>query len=171
MGLVLKAQYFLPENVNQLKWGYFPDIFGNYTQTTYTETQWKPFPLGRRKRETLVDQLSGQTYEKYDGEVKEVGSEKLRESSEVEYYDESFDDEFLNDDKQPEVNNFPKAREEDLMDTSGSRWLMYDGLGRLLTSKGLEGRPCVLRGICEAAEAKFTHQSGLVGELMHIIFS
>lgn len=28
LGLVLKAQYFLPETVNQLKWIYFPDIFG-----------------------------------------------------------------------------------------------------------------------------------------------
>lgn len=28
LGLVLKAQYFLIENVDQLKWIYFPDIFG-----------------------------------------------------------------------------------------------------------------------------------------------
>ena len=30
LGLVLKAQYFLPETVNQLKWIYFPDVFGEF---------------------------------------------------------------------------------------------------------------------------------------------
>lgn len=103
------------------------------------------------------------------GDFEEVGNEELKESSE--YYDESFDDEFEVDEKIPLAQNYPKAKDEELMDTSGSRWLMYDGLGRLLNSKGLEGRPCVLRGICEAAETKFTHHSGLLGELMHIAFT
>lgn len=30
IGLVFKAQYFLPETVNQLKWIYFPDVFGEF---------------------------------------------------------------------------------------------------------------------------------------------
>ena len=30
LGLLMKAQYFLPENTNQLKWIYFPDIFGKF---------------------------------------------------------------------------------------------------------------------------------------------
>jgi hypothetical protein len=105
--------------------------------------------------------------------VQEIGNEELQDSSETnaEYYDESFEDEYPEDDKTPQVQDFPKALEKELMDTSGSRWLMYDGLGKLLNSKGLEGRPCVLRGICEAAETKFDHYSGLLGELFHIIFT
>lgn len=146
---------------------------GNYTPTNFPEAQQKPFPLGRKKRETLIDELTGQKYEKYFGEVEEIGNEDLKESSESnsDYYDDTFEDEFSDDEKIPQRQNYPKALEEELSDTSGSRWLMYDGLGKLLSSKGLQGRPCVLRGICEAAETKFTHHSGLFGELLHIIFT
>lgn len=139
--------------------------------------QQKPFPNGRKRRETLTDELTGQKYEKYDVQVNEVGNEELRESnqtftgSESEYYDDDFDDEFEEDKKLLEIQNYPKPTEEELNDVSGSRWLMYDGLGRLLESKGLQGRPCVLRGICEAAETKFTHHSGVLGELLHIVFT
>lgn len=139
----------------------------------YAETLQKPFPLGRRKRETATDKLTGQKYEKYEAEVQEIGNEELKESSDStsDYYDDYFDDEFSEDEKIPKPQDFPNALEEELSDTSGSRWLMYDGLGKLLSSKGLQGRPCVLRGICEAAETKFTHHSGLFGELLHIIFT
>uniref|UniRef100_A0A182NF98 Protein brambleberry n=1 Tax=Anopheles dirus TaxID=7168 RepID=A0A182NF98_9DIPT len=37
--------------------------------------------------------------------------------------------------------------------------------------KGLNGRSCVLRAICESSEASFTHTSGLIGELLHIAFT
>lgn len=161
MGYLMKAFYLLPKNANQLKWNYFPDAFGNFTPTTYSENHWMPFPDGRRKRDIFASKFSAQN----------KGSEKLEESSEGDHFDESFDDEFLFDGKQPSPDNFPRAKDEELMDSSGSRWLMYDGLGRLLTSQGYEGRPCVLRGICEAAEVKFTHHSGLAGELLHIIFT
>uniref|UniRef100_A0A182PIB5 Uncharacterized protein n=1 Tax=Anopheles epiroticus TaxID=199890 RepID=A0A182PIB5_9DIPT len=52
-----------------------------------------------------------------------------------------------------------------------SRWLFYHMLEQLLEQKGLPGRVCVLRAICEASEATFTHTSGLIGELLHIAFT
>lgn len=143
----------------------------------YAVAQWKPFPSGRRRREIMTDKLTGQKFEKYESEVKEVGNEELREDNEAmaetesNYFDEEFDDEFEEDKKIPLIQNYPKPAEEELSDESGSRWLMYDGLGKLLESKGLQGRPCVLRGICEASETKFTHHSGVFGELLHIIFT
>lgn len=138
----------------------------------FAETQWHPFPNGRRRREIVTDKDTGQKYERYTGDVQEAGSVPLKEDdSDSEEFDESFEDEFEDDDKTLRLENFPKATDEELADTSGARWLMYDGLGALLSSKGLQGRPCVLRGICEAAESKFTHHSGLFGELFHIIFT
>lgn len=37
--------------------------------------------------------------------------------------------------------------------------------------KGFNGRSCLLRTICEAAEAKFSHSSGIIGELLHILLT
>lgn len=144
----------------------------------------------------MIDKVTGQVYEKYDGEIEEIGNEELKNSSNSEVYDDdTFEDEFLEDYKFIEQKNLVRFKiaqdfkirtrklkflqisvsdddeEEALMDTSSTRWLMYDGLSRLLSSKGLQGKPCVLRGICEAAETKFTHHSGLFGELAHILFA
>lgn len=138
----------------------------------FVQTQDHPFPNGRRRRrEIVVDELSGQKYEKYFGEVKQVGSEQLAGDVDSEYLEETFETDWGDDEETANPSNIPQASEAELADTSGSRWLMYDGLGKLLSSKGLQGRPCVLRGICEAAESKFTHHSGLFGELFHIAFS
>uniref|UniRef100_A0A182M731 Uncharacterized protein n=1 Tax=Anopheles culicifacies TaxID=139723 RepID=A0A182M731_9DIPT len=52
-----------------------------------------------------------------------------------------------------------------------SRWKFYRMLEQLFDQKGFNGRSCVLRAICEASEASFTHTSGLIGELLHIAFT
>lgn len=148
-------------------------ITGNYTPANFAETSLHPFPNGRRRRRSiLTDKQTGQKYESYEGEVHETGNVPLKDSSETEFeeYDE-YESEFAESEKIPLIQEFPKATDEELKDTSSTRWLMYDGLARLLSSKGIAGRPCVLRGICEAAETKFNHHSGLFGELFHIIFS
>jgi DM4/DM12 family len=157
--------------------GKFKAIFspsGNFTQLYPSLTKWQRFPLPgkRRRREILRDNYTGQKYEKYTAEVNEIGNEELKETHDGEYFydDDLFDDEFPGDGKIALKENLPAATEEELADTSGTRWLMYDGLGRLLNSKGLQGRPCVLRAICEAAETKLNHESGLLGELLHIVF-
>ncbi|XP_058122384.1 uncharacterized protein LOC131293223 [Anopheles ziemanni] len=55
--------------------------------------------------------------------------------------------------------------------TKDSRWTFYHILEQLFNQKGLNGRSCVLRTICESSDAGFTHSSGLVGELLHIAFT
>lgn len=166
---------------------------GNYTPANYAETKWQPFPNGRRRRrEILTDELTGQKYEKYYDEVQEINNSPLKEDMNAvsQQLDESFDDEYIENGKTPQFKDYPKATEEELQDTSSARFLMYDGLAKLLDSKkmqgwlllfiilskifsilSLSGRACVLRGICEAAETKFSHHSGLFGELLHIIFT
>lgn len=140
----------------------------------YAETHSQVFPNGRRrKREILMDKITGQKYEKYDGEVQEINNVPLDGAANLDsqYYDDFFEDEYVENGKTTQFEDYPKASAEDLADTSSSRWLMYDGLAKLLDSKKMQGRACVLRGICEAAEAKFSHHSGLFGELLHIIFT
>lgn len=41
----------------------------------------------------------------------------------------------------------------------------------IIDSKGLSGRPCVLRSICESAHTPFDFSNGILGELMHIVMS
>ncbi|KFB42347.1 hypothetical protein ZHAS_00010040 [Anopheles sinensis] len=52
-----------------------------------------------------------------------------------------------------------------------SRWTLYRALEKLSENYGLPGRPCVLRSVCEAAEAQFTHTGGIFAELLHIAFT
>ncbi|XP_058817543.1 uncharacterized protein LOC131680848 [Topomyia yanbarensis] len=52
-----------------------------------------------------------------------------------------------------------------------ARWVIYQALEAIADHKGFSGRSCLLRTICEAAEAKFTHSSGILGELLHILFT
>ena len=96
------------------------------TVSQYQETAWKPFPF-RRKREILTDKLSGQKYEKYDGEVKEIGNTELNDNVQTNnLYDEEevgmFDDYIDNQGNIPTLSDYPLKTEEELMDTSGTRW-------------------------------------------------
>ena len=171
LGLVMKAQYFLPESVDQLKWIYFPGVFGNYTPTNFATTAWQEFPNGkRRRREIMTDEMTGKKYEKFMEEAEVIRNTELIENED--YEDEDiFDDQFPEDEFVTKREDFPTPTEDEQNDNSASRWLVYDGFAKLLTSKGFNGRVCVLRGICEAAQAKFSHHSGLLSELLHIVFT
>lgn len=50
------------------------------------------------------------------------------------------------------------------------RWVIYQALEYVLRSKSIDGKQCVLRAICEASRLPFTHESGLLGEIFHILF-
>lgn len=52
-----------------------------------------------------------------------------------------------------------------------SRWNFYDIISAALVHKGFDGKVCLLRAICEAVKVKFSHQSGILGELLHVILS
>lgn len=136
-GWTMKAQYFLPETVEQLKFQFFPGIFGgNYTNTFLFDTKWHEFPNGRRRREVAVDPVSGQKYEKYDAEVEEVASEPLRNE-----IDDDFDDQFEEDKidqkmieewRQNEAKKNFINEVEDGPDLGSSRWEVYDAFGATL---------------------------------------
>lgn len=100
------------------------------------------FPNGRRRRrEILTDKVTGQKYEKYYDEVQEINNSPLREeeNSDSQQYDDTFDDEYIENGKAPQFKDYPKATEEELQDTSSSRFLMYDGLAKLLDAKKMQG--------------------------------
>lgn len=50
------------------------------------------------------------------------------------------------------------------------RWVIYQTLENILRSKAIDGKQCVLRAVCEASRLRFTHESGLLGEIFHILF-
>ncbi|XP_030387554.1 uncharacterized protein LOC115634125 [Scaptodrosophila lebanonensis] len=54
---------------------------------------------------------------------------------------------------------------------SSYRWTAYKGLEGLANRLGLQGRICVLKSICEAAEEPFHVANGLFAELFHILLT
>ncbi|XP_063705249.1 uncharacterized protein LOC134834479 [Culicoides brevitarsis] len=52
-----------------------------------------------------------------------------------------------------------------------SRWTFYDIIIGAIENQGYVGKSCLLRAICEAATVKFTHYSGIIGELLHVLLS
>lgn len=51
------------------------------------------------------------------------------------------------------------------------RWSIYESIEIILNSKGMHGKQCLLRAICEINQIPFhLEQSGLVGELLHVFF-
>lgn len=109
----------------------------------YNVTQLQPTKLRlERDVEHMKVDKYGQAYETYnvEAEVKSVG--------EVSHQDGETD-ESGNDDV---------------------RWAMYQALENVLRSKSIDGKQCVLRAICEASRLPFSHESGLLGELFHILF-
>ena len=134
----MKAQYFLPDRVDHLKTVYLPGFFGNYTPTNHLKEQKFPDSLweGRKKRDIAMDKISGQTFEKYDGILQEVGDEELVENNEVEDEEvDGFDDEFEGADLTKENFKYPDDTEFNLR---GSRWTTYDGLAKVLDRFGLK---------------------------------
>lgn len=134
----MKAQYFLPETIDQLKFQFFPDIFGGeYNNTFLFDTVWQRFPNGRRKREILLDPMSGQKYEKYEGEVRQVGNSLLEEE------EEEFDDEFEEDIEEKKIletwqKNEDERNKSELpngnieADLKVSRWIIYEAFASTL---------------------------------------
>lgn len=112
----------------------------------YNVTHLRPTRLRlERDVEYMKVDKYGQAYETYDveTEVKSVG-EVLPQHQDVETDDARNDDDV--------------------------RWAIYQVLENVLRSKNIDGKQCVLRAICEASRLPFSHESGLLGELFHILF-
>ncbi|XP_038114622.1 uncharacterized protein LOC6041203 [Culex quinquefasciatus] len=155
-GWVIKAQYFLPYNVDDLK-----------------PVRWPGWNGAVKKREA-----DGVHFEHY--EVNEVSIEMEKLSDEDDDGFEDGDDNYWLDEEEVERSQeadqqFPpnesNAKEVEGYNAEQSRWITYKTLEQVGGRYGAGGRPCVLRSICEAAGTEFSISGGVFAELLHVIFS
>ncbi|XP_065335934.1 uncharacterized protein LOC135936874 [Cloeon dipterum] len=66
--------------------------------------------------------------------------------------------------------NYPLYPEMPRNASSLDRWGLYESLEGVLERFGLQGRPCMLRAVCEAAAHSVDHD-GIVGAALHILLS
>ncbi|XP_053672682.1 uncharacterized protein LOC128723001 [Anopheles nili] len=169
-GWVMKAQYFLPTKVDDLK----PELWENWNDSRRA--------LVRRdlqdSRVPVVRLPTARGYERYDISDVELHEESLPE----EQFDDGDDNYWMDvdDDRMLQQMNAgqigPPAQELEPSQLLGysaeqSRWTTYKSMEKLSETYGLPGRPCVLRSVCEAAAAPFTHTGGIFAELLHIMFT
>ena len=83
--------------------------------------------------------------------------------------DEYQQQQFQNNDYEIEIEHeIETVDDADVED--GVRWSIYQALDIFLRRQmKIDGMQCILRAICEATQLPFTHESGLLGELMHIL--
>jgi hypothetical protein len=67
------------------------------------------------------------------------------------------------------VDGYGQVRDSEVNDDK-VRWVIYQGVEYILDGKNIDGKQCVLRAICEASRLHFTHESGLLGEILHVLF-
>lgn len=174
-GWVMKAQYFLPTKVDDLK----PQLWDNWNDSRRA--------LARRDLSGLhvpVTQLpiGHAGHERYVVDSVPVREEPLDSSNEEEfddgddsYWKEPEDEQILQQSGEDGLQ-WPAAKEIDPSQLDGysaeqSRWTTYKAMEKLSEGYGLPGRACVLRSVCESAAAPFTHTGGIFAELLHIVFT
>lgn len=197
-GWVIKAQYYLPVSTQDLKTNLIPGIFGDTPNGLSTDEEAAaaqlaveelPDILRKRKRDIRIDDLTGKSYETYTVDVEDITGNSSEASAANSIYndlEEDFDDgddAFWFSDDVEVINEVENATLADLKTeevpqapsssdtTKNARWIAYKALQETLDKKGMHGRACVLRSICEAADTQFSHHSGLLGELFHIMFT
>uniref|UniRef100_A0A182QL58 Uncharacterized protein n=1 Tax=Anopheles farauti TaxID=69004 RepID=A0A182QL58_9DIPT len=181
-GWVMKAQYFLPTKVDDLK----PQLWENWNDSRRA--------LGRRDVSALPTPVpivnlpvaGAGRYERYEvrsvpmreeslDSAPEDGSDEEFDDGDDSYWTDEEDDRIL---QQADASGlWPAAKEIDPdrsldgYSAERSRWTTYRAMEKLSESYGLPGRACVLRSVCESAAAPFTHTGGIFAELLHIVFS
>ncbi|XP_058128821.1 uncharacterized protein LOC131284131 [Anopheles ziemanni] len=179
-GWVMKAQYFLPTKVDDLK----PELWENWNDSrrALSKRDLSGILPGAIPVTQLPPQVRG--YERYEVDNIAIKQESLDNGNDGSEEFDDGDDSYWTDEEdeqvlgQPEHDGvlWPAPKEIDPVQLDGysakeSRWTMYKGLEKLSENYGLPGRPCVLRSVCEAAEAQFTHTGGIFAELLHIAFT
>ncbi|XP_058824138.1 uncharacterized protein LOC131684906 [Topomyia yanbarensis] len=170
-GWVFKAQYFLPTQLSNLR----PNLWAGWNDTRRS--------LEKREAVTM---MPDQHYEKYTATDVKVETEQLPDEEEAIDGSDEYDDDFEDGDdnywldeeeekKFQEVNDMHPPADthppEDGYSTEHSRWTAYKVMEKMGESYGFGGRACMLRSICEAAAAEFTHTGGVFAELFHIVFT
>jgi hypothetical protein len=104
-------------------------------------TAWHRFPYGRKRRDVILNDIEGPKVERYNEEVKVVGTTDLKSNDleDDEYVNEPFEDEFEEEDEELESPE-NKHQDQELPDSfkendripPSSRWATYDSFSRLL---------------------------------------
>ncbi|XP_063703879.1 uncharacterized protein LOC134833488 [Culicoides brevitarsis] len=153
-GYVFKAQYYVADHVSDL---YLKeDTWAHITDVT------EPERGTRRKRELFFDPQLNQTYERYDAEIDgEVFYENLDLKEESAKH-------------QSVIKRLVEHREKFFGQSAEhgiNRWHIYYAIEGIFEQRGLDGKACMLRMICEFAQAPITYYSGLLGEIAYIVLT
>ncbi|XP_055910741.1 uncharacterized protein LOC129945107 [Eupeodes corollae] len=73
------------------------------------------------------------------------------------------------DEVRTDFDELYEIRKREQKHLSNYRWVIYKALEAAMDRKGLSGRTCVLRSICEASSLPFYYQNGIFADLIHII--
>lgn len=157
-GWVVKAQYFLPTSIDDLK----PQHWDGWNNSRRS--------IEKREAVTVTPLLDH--YEAYTAREVKVDTEPLPDDDDR--FEDADDDYWMKmvqdaNKKSPPVEADPLVSEG--YNPERSRWTTYKALEQIGAIYGSGGRECVLRSICEAASAEFTHTGGVFAELLHIIFT
>lgn len=152
----------------------------------FLDEPFKPYPIvaeGRRKRSSAIEAGEPKTndshVERYTVEAQIVGEEANDDQQHIpadtngdeeettHWYDDDDDD----DDGDSEQYTINRMSPKDPQSLEHSRFTLYKGIERLADGSGIPGRSCLLRSICETAEAPFSYNSGILGELAHLIMT
>lgn len=192
LGYVLKAEYFVPDNASSVM-HFIQDPFNPSTQPITSRRKRSSLtgqpPVDEHKIIPIqANQTNSSTvsdgYERYDIEAVEVDRGNDTTDEDSDNYEDFSDDE-------DQVYTAADYRISKPNDFATARWSLFKGMEMLSerfvcvahnaqlalikccsrSRSGLAGRPCMLRSICESAHAPFTFQSGILGELMHIIMT
>lgn len=165
VGYAFKAEYFLPFNASELYEGIAEPFLPHPIQAE-----------GRRKREVIEPNQypNEKNLERYSVEAKVIQEESEQNNphetvpgnQESHWYDSE-------NEEDPENNGYTldDLKIKSPQDLSHSRFTIYRALETLARSSGMPGRPCLLRSICETAEAPFSYSNGILGELAHLIMT
>lgn len=115
----------------------------------------------------------------YDRQFRNQRSYDENETINIDQNNSFINDEHYNDDDDDDSNYYDLTQEspdwkEEIYQhdrAQNSRWEIYKMIEVFTDEKGFNGRECILKSICEAAEATFTHKSGIIGEILHILLT
>lgn len=186
LGLVFKGQYFIPISIDDLK----PDTF-SFLPEDQKRKLIKRDLNGHVSNSSInyIDDLMGIKVERWNNvEVIDKGVIfSPSEDNENEIEENNSIENKIDDNKplEPENNGLEyKLSNAVFIDENkfhdawksqrnmdNTRWTIYKALEGIADNKGFNGRACVLRAICESAQASFSYHSGIIAELMHVILT
>lgn len=154
VGLVIKAQYYMPTNIEDLKPDYFwPDrvepVVTQFKKRSTLENEITVNETGRY----ATNKITGNRVETYQVEAVQIDEKPIENSNHL---------------VENKAHNDKSTSNQNIQN---SRWMVYKGIEGILEHNGMTGRPCLLRCICEAAQSRFNHENGILGELVNTILA